>query len=192
MKKLVLVLSAILAIAATSNAQQVGRVEITGDLNYQHLFLKDDADVIKYSGGILMEFGADYLITDLLYAGGSLGFSLCVITSEFAGTESWSEIYDVRLPLHVGVASPDRKFKFDTGPFIDFSVGGKTEISYGSFSSDKSITRLRDMDVNRVSLGWGVSAILFKYLSVGYGIKLTDSAYGEGGHAHLITIGCSF
>lgn len=192
MKKLVLVLSAILAIAVTSKAQQVGRVEITGDLNYQHLFLKDDADVIKYSGGFLMEFGADYLITDLLYAGGSLGFSLGVITSEFAGTESWSEIYDVRLPLHVGVASPDRKFKFDTGPFIDFSVGGKTEISYDSFSADKTVTRLKDMDVNRVSLGWGVSVELFKYLSVGYGIKLTDSAYGEGGHAHLITIGCSF
>lgn len=192
MKKLVLVLSAILAIAVTSKAQQVGRVEITGDLNYQHLFLKDDADVIKYSGGFLMELGADYLITDLLYAGGSLGFSLGVITSEFAGTESWSEIYDVRLPLHVGVASPDRKFKFDTGPFIDFSVGGKTEISYDSFSADKTVTRLKDMDVKHVSVGWGVSAILFKYLKIGYGIKLTDSAYGEGGHAHLITIGCSF
>lgn len=192
MKKLFLVLSAILAVAVMSNAQQIGRVEITGDINYQHLFLEDDADVIKYSGGFLMEWGADYYITDLLYAGGSLGFSLCVITSEFAGTESWSEVYDVRVPLHVGISSPDRKLKLDTGPFLDFSVGGKTEISYGSFSADKSITHLKDMDVKRVSLGWGVSALLFKYLKIGYGIKLTDSAYGEGGNAHLVTIGYSF
>ena len=192
MKKRILILSAILAIATTSYAQQVGTVEMTGDINYQHLFLKDDADVIKYSGGCLVELGADYHITDLLYAGGSLGFSLSVITSEYAGIESMSDMYDVRVPLHAGVSSPDRKFKFDTGPFLDFSVAGKTEISYDSFSSEKNITRLKDMDVNRVSLGWGVSVVLFKYLKIGYGIKLTDSVYGKGGQAHLITIGYSF
>ena len=192
MKKLVLVLSAILAITVTSHAQQSGHIEMTGDINYQHLFLNDDADVIKYSGGYLMELGADYHFTDLLYAGGSLGFSLGIISSEYAGIESWSEIYDVRVPLHVGVSSSDRKFKFDTGPFIDFSVGGKTELSYDSFSAEKSITRLQDTDVNRVSLGWGFNILLFKHLKVSYGIKLTDSAYGKGGETHLITIGWNF
>lgn len=192
MKKIILWIFAILASSVASYAQHKGSVEVTGDLNYQHFFLKDDADVIKYSGGFVMQFGADYHITDSFYAGTSLGFSLGVVTSEYSGMESWSEVYDIRLPLHAGIASTDGKFKLDTGPFIDFSIGGKTEIKYDSFSSDKTVTRLKDMDVNRVSLGWGVSVKLFKYLKVGYGIKLTDSAYGEGGHAHVITIGYSF
>lgn len=57
MKKLILILTAIFALASTSHAQQIGRVEVTGDDNYQHLFLTDDADMINTAGVFLWNMG---------------------------------------------------------------------------------------------------------------------------------------
>ena len=191
MKKLILGLTAVLSSVIISHAQQTSKVEIIGNVGYQHFFLDDDADAINYSGGFLMEMGADYYIADSFYAGGALGFSLGVVTSEFSGIESWSDICDIRIPLHAGISSQDRKFKIETGPFLDFSVAGKTEVTSGSFSSDRTVTRLKDMDVDRVSLSWGFNVTVFK-LKIGYCIKLTDSFYGKGGDAHIITIAWDF
>lgn len=175
----------------TSVSSKAGTTEMIGSMNYQHFFLKDDADMIKYSGGALIELGADYYVTESIYVGGSLAYSLAVITSEFSEISSWSEIHDLRIPLRVGMASSDSKFKLDTGPFIDFTIAGKTEITYGSMS-DRDVTKLKDMNVKRVSFGWGVDLLVFDFLSIGYGIKITDSAYGEGGDTHMIRVGWSF
>ena len=188
MKRLVSILIALLAFSAISQAQRTGTSEVVGSLNYQHLFM-DDSDAIDYSGGFLLQFGSDYFITESFYAGVSLGYSFSVITSEFSDIKSTAEIHDLRLPIRAGLASADSKFKFDTGPFLDFSIAGKSELRYGS---DKSETRLKDMDVKRVSLGWGVNLKLFNFLTIGYGVKLTDSPFGEGGDTHLLTVGISF
>lgn len=192
MKKITLGIFALLFSVVISHAQHVGTIDITGNVNYQHLFMKDNSDAMKYSGGFIMQLGADYMISDTFYTGAALGFALSVITSEIVGIDSWTEIYDLRLPLHVGVSSKDRKFTLDTGPFIDFSVGGKTEINYHDSSSEKSTTRLRDIDVNRVALGWNVNAKVFENFKLGYGVILTDSAYGKGGDTHFISLGWAF
>lgn len=186
MKRLLMIFTAVVAFASVSSAQQrAGTSEGVGGFHYQHLFL-DDSDMIDYSGGFVIDFGSDHFITETVYAGFSLGYSYSIITSDFSGISSSAEVHDLRLPIRAGLASADSKFKFDTGPFLDFSIAGKSEVSYGS---EKSVTRLKDMDVKRVSLGWGVNMRLFGFLTVGYGVKLTDSPFGEGGDMHILTVG---
>lgn len=186
MKRTILFLSFILACNLTSFAQRAGTSDKTGGINYQHLFLNDEVD---YSGGFFFHLGSDYFITESFYTGFSLGYSYGIVTSGSSGFRLSVKVHDIRIPLHAGVASSDGRFKFNTGPFIDFSLAGKAEVSYGG---EQSETRLKDMDVKRVSLGWGVNAELFDILKVGYGVKMTDSPYGEGGEVHFITVGFAF
>lgn len=152
-------------------------------LNYQHLFLEGEAD---YTGGFMLCIGGDYFITESFYANISLGYVFNIITSEESDFKVSTEIHDLRLPICAGIASNDSKFKFQTGPFVDFSVAGNNKFKYGS---EESVTKLKDMDVKRFAFGWGVNVKLFNFLNLGYAVKLTDNIFGEGGDVHQITIG---
>jgi hypothetical protein len=97
-----------------------------------------------------------------------------------------TSIYDVRIPVRTGLSVFDSNIKFETGPFVNFTVGGNTTYTYGG---EKTVTKIKDTDVSRAALGWSINLKLFGLLNVGYSFMLTDSPYGEGGDFGFLSIG---
>lgn len=173
-----------------SNKSKVGKFAIVAETCYEHLFL-DANDGLKSSWGIGAPYiGVDYYMLNNIYLGASAGASYDRIGYDWGEYgRSSSNIYDMRLPLRVGLAFMDRKFKLDTGPFVNLTIAGETTYYNGS---KQFTTKIRDMDVSTVSLGWSISIKLFEVIKLGYSFILTGSPYGEGGDVGFLSIGVSY
>lgn len=197
MKRLVLMIASVVTTGTILSAQSVehgdsnaGLICISSEACYEQIFLDAD-EGLKSSWAISAPcIGVDYYTKDNMYLGISLGGSMGSVSYDFGKAgRTYSSIYDMRLPLRVGVAFADRNFKLETGPFVNFTLGGESSYYRGT---EETTTRVSDMDVSRVALGWSISMKLFEIIKVGYSFMLTDSPYGEGGDAGFLTIGLSY
>lgn len=170
----------------SSDATSAGSICLVYEANYEQLFL-EESDALKSSWGFGLNLGADYYVLDNIYAGTSVGFSDSVIKYDFGSYgNSSSSIYDIRIPIRVGLSFLDSNIKLETGPFANFTVGGSTTYTY---SRESTTTKIKDMDVSRAALGWSIKLKLFELLNIGYSFMLTDSPYGDGGDFGFLSIG---
>lgn len=168
------------------DATSAGSVLLVSEVNYEHLCL-DESDDLKSKWGIGLSLGADYYLMDNIYAGASVGYSDAFVRYDYGGyAKAETSIYDVRIPVRAGLSVFDSNIKFETGPFVNFTVGGNTTYTYGG---EKTVTKIKDTDVSRAALGWSINLKLFGLLNVGYSFMLTDSPYGEGGDFGFLSIG---
>lgn len=169
-----------------SDATSAGSICIVYDMNYEQLFL-EESDVLKSSWGVGLNLGADYFVLDNIYTGTSVGLSDSFIKYDFGSYgDSRSSIYDIRIPIRVGVSFLDSNIKLETGPFANFTVGGSTTYNY---NRESTTIKIKDMDVSRAALGWSIKFKLFGLLNIGYSFMLTDSPYGDGGDFGFLSIG---
>lgn len=196
MKRLVVMIASVVTTCTMLSAQSVEHgdsnaqsIYITNGYCYEQIFLDADEGLESSWGLTGPCFGVDYYPKDNMYLGTSLGFSGGSVSYDFGKAgRIYSTFSDLRLPLRVGVAFADRNLRLDTGPFVNFTVGG--ELTY-YYRGTKIETKFSDMDISRVALGWSISMKLFRIIKVGYSFMLTDSHYGEGGDAGFLSIGLS-
>ena len=197
MKKLIVIIvgslmacSMLVAQSTKSDVTDANSVLLVSEACYEHLFLKQN-EGLESSWAIAAPcIGFDYYAQNNVYVGASLGASFGTIKYDFAKLGStYTNIYDMRLPLRAGLSLLNRNLKLETGPFVNFTLGGETSYYIGK---DESTTKFKDMDLDRLSLGWSVSLKMFELLKIGYSFMLTDSPYGEGGEAGFLTIGLSY
>lgn len=173
--------------------EEFNKFRYAGDVCYEHFFLDDADGSLKQNWALAVTAGVDYYLREKLYFGASIGYAFGNVDYDSGHyPKIYSSCYDIRLPLRVGISCLDGFLKLDTGPFVDFTVGG--EITYYRGINDESTIKLKDMDVNTVSLGWSISLKLCKLIKVGYSFKLSDSFYGEGGDVGFLSVGlaCDF
>ena len=197
MKRLVVMIASVVTTCTMLSAQSVEHgdsnaqsIYVTSGICYEQIFLDAD-EGLESSWGLTGHcFGVDYYPKDNMYLETSLGFSWPSVSYDFGKAgRIYSSFFDLRLPLTVGVAFADRNLRLDTGPFVNFTGGG--ELTYYNRGT-KIETKVSDMGISRVALGWSISMKLFRIIKVGYSFMLTDSHYGEGGDAGFLSIGLSF
>lgn len=171
--------------------EEFKKFRMASDYCYEHFFLDDADGALKENWALALTAGVDYYLHENVYWGASIGYAFGIVKYDFGHyTRTWSDCYDIRLPLRVGISCLDGFLKLDTGPFVDFTVEGET--TYYRGINDKTTIKLKDMDVNTVSLGWSISLKLCKLIKVGYSFKLSDSFYGEGGDVGFLSVGLDY
>lgn len=186
MKRILTILALVIGINASLSAQNT---VFLSEVCYEHLFLEADNGLKSSWGMGVPQIGVDYHVMDMAYVGASIGASFGNVDYDFGKAgRTYSNIYDLRIPMRAGISLLDRNLKLDTGPFLNFTVGGESTYYTGK---TETTTKFKDMDFSRVSLGWSINLRLFELFKIGYSFMLTDSAYGEGGDAGFLSIGLS-
>lgn len=166
----------------------VNPVHITAETCYEQLFLDDAGGTLKSSWAFDLSLGFNDYLTKNFYWGLAAGVSVGDVEYDLGELGRFrSTITDIRLPLVVGLSGLNGYLKLDTGPFVDFTVGGTTD--YFRPFSDTVTTKLKDMDVKKVALGWAINLRILKWVKISYSFKLSDSIYGDGGDVGFLSIG---
>lgn len=115
------------------------------------IMLTDEVDG-KWS--VSLEYRNKRYFSDMFFAG--LGLGVC-----FPNTKTVVDDYDIEvktsqmhflLPVFLGVGNTRGNYSFDTGPYLDWAVSGKTTIRD---ENETKVTRLSDQEGGRrVLLGW--------------------------------------
>ena len=198
-KRIITIILFWIFVSATLNAQNwiekdlsgtsAGTICIVSEVNYEQLFL-EKSDALKSSWAISPILGVDYFVMDNIYAGASIGLSDGTIKYDFGSYgSSTSCIYDIRIPFRAGVSLLGSNFKLETGPFTSFTVAGNTTYIYGR---ESSTTKIKEMDVSRVALGWSINLKIFNLLKIGYSFILTNSPYGEAHDIGFLSVGLAY
>lgn len=195
MKRLFAITLAAVFASITINAQNwsegssAGTISFNSEVNYEQMFL-ESTDDLKSSWAISPSIGLDYFLIDNIYLGTGLGLSDGTIKYDFGryGTSTTS-IYDIRVPVKAGISLFGANIKMETGPFINFTVGGSTSYYY---DRETTTTKFKDMDMDKTALGWSINLKLFGLVNVGYSFMLTDSPYGESGDYGFLSVGLAY
>lgn len=190
MRKLLLFITHFILLAGVTSAQNVNDTKYSGDggslsVGYDAI-LTDQVDS-KWS--LSVDYRNKKYFANSLYAGFGLGLY-------FPHTKTQNKDYDFEvktsqthftLPVFLGIGNETGKYTFDTGPYLDWGIAGKTTVKQGD---ETEITRMKDQEgIKRISLGW---QFMLRLGTIHCGVRLPFSQESSLKPSPMITIGMTF